>query len=289
MVITRALFLLSARLFFSSLLPLLSPLLLLLFLSRALSASCSFCSTGRHFLSTRANTDVICARSFALTIVIRFRFEGKEEKGGAREKQRERRRQRPEAAYGERASSRDEKDELKFERARAQRRMMIDRLCRGLEFDFSFRRRREYTPYTVSFLHSPLFFLSFSLYFARHLPSRPPRRVVKSTSIFRPPRAQGRSDTFVLAPGDFPDARVRSPPRKGVIRKKRRPAASRPRESSSKGSVSLRVVRGVTGQFFSPTRARVHSASWHGEPLLSRSILVPGSSARLFRSAARRD
>lgn len=95
---------------------------------------------------------MICARSFALTIVTRFRFEEKGEKEGAREKQRKRERearQRPEAAYGERASSRDEKDELKFERARAQRWMMIDRLSRGLEFDFSFRRRREYIPYTV--------------------------------------------------------------------------------------------------------------------------------------------
>lgn len=55
------------------------------------------------------------------------------------------------------ASSRDEKDELKCERARAQRRMMIDRLSRGLEFDFSFRRREECIPYTTSFLH---FFVS---------------------------------------------------------------------------------------------------------------------------------
>lgn len=57
---------------------------------------------------------------------------------------------------GECASSRDEKDELKSERARAQRRMMIDR---GLEFDFSFRQREECISYT-SFLHFFLLFLS---------------------------------------------------------------------------------------------------------------------------------
>lgn len=83
-------------------------------------------------------------------------------RGETRKRERERRGRGQRLPMGECTSSRDEKDELKCERARAQRRMMIDRLSRGLEFDFSFRRREECILYTTSCLH---LFLCFSLLF----------------------------------------------------------------------------------------------------------------------------
>lgn len=117
---------------------------------------------------------------------------------------------------GECASSRDEKDELKCERARAQRRMMIDRLSRGLEFDFSFRRREE--PYTTSsFLHFFLrvrFFFFFTSSFPIFRFSALEKVDVEFSDRARDPILS------VSDPGDFPDAHTRSR-LKGVIERGR--------------------------------------------------------------------
>lgn len=102
----------------------LSLLLSFSFLSRMLFASCSFCYTGGHFLSTRANANVICARD---RYTVSFRGRRKKARDERRRDDKERRGKGQRLLMGERASCRDEKDELKCERARAQRRMMIDR------------------------------------------------------------------------------------------------------------------------------------------------------------------
>lgn len=102
---------------------------------------------------------------------------------------------------GERASCRDEKDELKCERARAQRRMMIDRLSRGLEFDFSFRRhgRIHIVRHFVSAFLPPFFFFFFFV-FRTFPPRKSRRRVFRFTCIVRYP--------CIVASGDFPGAHV---------------------------------------------------------------------------------
>jgi len=103
---------------------------------------------------------------------------------------------------GERASCRDEKDELKCERARAQRRMMIDRLFRGLEFDFSFRRRENTYGTVLRFCISLFFSFGFFSLFFRILYFS---SLEKSTPGF-PITCNVRYSRIVTS-GHFPDAR----------------------------------------------------------------------------------
>lgn len=138
-----------------------------------LFASCSFCYTGGHFRSTRANADVICAHDH---YTVSFRGRRKKARDERRRDDKEGRGIGQRLSMGERASCRDEKDELKCERARAQRRMMIDRLFRGLEFDFSFRRRENtygtVLRFCISLFFSFGFFFSFFSYSVLFLPGK---------------------------------------------------------------------------------------------------------------------
>jgi len=154
------------------------------------------------------------------------------------------------------ASHWDEKDELKWVRARAQRRMMIDHpslppflslsLFLGLEFDFSFRRLKECIPYTTSFLHFFLFFVySFPFSYSVSL-------LLKSRHQFsdcvRDPIL------FVSDPGDFPDARIRSR-LKGVIRRGRVVGGpSRPRANYF-SSLGFSMLHSEWHGFLDETRA----------------------------------
>lgn len=135
-----------------------------LFLSPELLVS--FCS-GRHFLSTQARL----RRDLRSRSLYGFVPREKEEKKDARKGERKREKKRGKGQklpMGERASSRNEKDEIKCETARAQRRMMIDRLSQSFEFDFSFRRREKYILYIVSFLHFFFLLVFFFSWKSRH-------------------------------------------------------------------------------------------------------------------------
>lgn len=83
--------------------------------SSLLVTSCSFSSTGGHFLSTRASIDVICARDRYTVLLRREKWRGKKTRGEKRSSRGQR------LLMDERASSsRNEKDELKCERARGE-------------------------------------------------------------------------------------------------------------------------------------------------------------------------
>lgn len=164
-----------------------------------LFASCSFCYTGGHFRSTRANADVICAHDH---YTVSFRGRRKKARDERRRDDKEGRGIGQRLSMSERASCRDEKDELKCERARAQRRMMIDRLFRGLEFDFSFRRRENTYGTVLRFCISLFFFFRLFFLFFRVLYFS---SLEKSTQVFRL-RYNVRYSRIVTS-GDFPDAR----------------------------------------------------------------------------------
>lgn len=87
-------------------------------------------------------------------------------------------RQRPEAAYGRVRIIPGRKGRIEMRERGRRGRMMIDRLSRGLEFDFSSRQREKRIPYTISFLHFFLFFFFFLFRFSfpvfHSLPSPPP-------------------------------------------------------------------------------------------------------------------
>lgn len=153
LVITRA---------FSSSLHL-SSFLTLFLLSRMLLASCSFCYTGGHFLSTRAN--VICARD---RYMVSFR-------GRRKKKIRDDKEGREAKARGclwvnaHHAGTKRTNWNAR-ERGRRGGWWSIG-LFRGLEFDFSFRRRGGYISYTVSFLHfSSLLLLLLFFFFPLCIP-----------------------------------------------------------------------------------------------------------------------
>lgn len=168
-------------------------------------------------------------------------------------RKRERRDRGQRLPMGECASSRDEKDELKCERARAQRRMMIDRLSRGLEFDFSFRRREECILYTtttgacISF--SVFFFLLPFLFPYSVCPLPPPKKVdVEFSDCAQDPILS------VSDPGDFPDARIRSQ-LKGVIGRGRAGGLSHERSELFQRSRFFDIALGMTWRFLDETRA----------------------------------
>lgn len=89
------------------------------------------------------------------------------ESGGGEGEGERKERQRPEAAYGRVRIIPGRKGRIEMRERGRRGRMMIDRLSRGLEFDFSSRQREKRIPYTISFLHFFLFFFPLSLFFSR--------------------------------------------------------------------------------------------------------------------------